>query len=76
MTPLRIRLRELRLAKGLTQVELARKAGIRQATVSGLETGRTKRVDFPVLERLAAVLGVAPHRLFQTVRRGAGRSRS
>jgi transcriptional regulator with XRE-family HTH domain len=64
----------LRLAKGLTQVQLARKAKVTQATVSGLETGRTKRVDFPVLERLAAVLGVAPHRLFQTVTRARRRS--
>lgn len=67
MTPLRLRLRELRTAAGLSQEALANLAGIRQATVSGLETGRTRRVDLPALERLAKALGVEPHQLFETV---------
>ena len=60
MTPVHLRVRELREAKGLSQVELARKAEVRQATLSAIEKGQTRRVDFDVLERLARALGVDP----------------
>lgn len=66
MTPLRLRLKELRTAAGLSQEQLAAAAGIRQATVSGLETGQTKRVDFATIEALAKILEVEPHALFET----------
>ena len=58
VTPLTLRLRELREREELTQAQLAEKAGVRQATVSDLETGKTRRVDFDILERLAKALGV------------------
>jgi transcriptional regulator with XRE-family HTH domain len=60
MSPLRFRVRELRESKGLSQAQLANEAGARQATISDMETGRTKRVDIALLERLAAALGVEP----------------
>jgi len=76
MTPLRIRLKELRSAAGLSQEQLAHAAALRQATVSGIETGRTKRVDFTTIESLAKVLGVPPHELFETVPASTRRPRT
>ncbi len=58
MTPIVVRLRKYREAKGWTQQELSERAGIRQGTISNLETGKGRRVDLDVLERLAKVLGV------------------
>ncbi len=55
-----VRLRELRRALGLTQAELAVRAGIRRATVSRLENARVTALDLDVLEKLADVLGVEP----------------
>lgn len=62
MSPVRIRLRELREAQGLTQQALAERTGVRQATVSQIESG-TSRVDLDVLERLADALGKEPGEL-------------
>ena len=66
MTPLHLRIRDLRLEAGLSQEQLARAAGVRQATISTLETGKSRRADFDVLEAIARVLNVDPHQLFQT----------
>lgn len=55
-----IRLRELRLALGLSQAELAAHARTRRATVSRLENSRITAIDLDVLERLADALGVEP----------------
>ncbi len=68
LTPIRITLREPREEKGLTQVELARRADVRQATISDIETGKSTRIDLPVLERLCKVLGVEPGELFELTR--------
>ncbi len=57
MTPLTVRIRELREAKAWSQRELARRAGIRQATVSQLETGQARRIDLDTLEKIARALG-------------------
>jgi transcriptional regulator with XRE-family HTH domain len=64
MSPVRIRLRELRDAQGLTQQAWAERAGVRQATVSQIESG-TSRVDLDVLERLADALGKEPGELLE-----------
>ena len=53
MSPLELRIRELRTAKAWSQRELARRADVRQATISHLESGQAKTVDLGVLERLA-----------------------
>lgn len=71
MTPVTVRLKELRLAKGWTQVELAERAGIRRATVSMLESGKTDSISFNTLDRLARALEVDPG--FLVVRRGGKR---
>jgi transcriptional regulator with XRE-family HTH domain len=44
---------------GLSQVELAARAGVKQQHVSGLETLRFRSCPLQALERLSAVLGVA-----------------
>jgi len=64
MAPLFIRLREVREAKGVKQSELAARAGTRQGTISLLESGKTRRVDLDLLERVACALGVSPATLF------------
>ena len=51
MTPIEIRLQQLRKDCGLTQVQLASKTGIDQATISRIEAGRSL-VSLDVLERL------------------------
>jgi transcriptional regulator with XRE-family HTH domain len=56
MTPLTIRLREARQARGLTQVELARRAGVRAATINRIENQRVTAIDLRVLERIADAL--------------------
>jgi DNA-binding Xre family transcriptional regulator len=60
LSPIVIMLREARDAAGLTQVELARKADVRQATISELENGNTRRIDFDVLDRLCRALRLEP----------------
>ncbi len=60
MTPILLRIRELRRARGWTQTELARRAGIRQATVSRLEGNAVSSVNLGVIEKLAAALEVDP----------------
>ncbi len=68
MTPVRLRLRDLRAAKGLTQEELATIAQVRQATISDIENGNTDGVKFAVLERLADALGCEPGELVERVK--------
>ena len=60
MTPLSLRIREVRQVKGWTQAELARRAGIRRATVNRIENARVKAIDLDVLEKLAKALDVDP----------------
>lgn len=60
MTPIRVKLRELRTARGLTQQQLAESAGVHQGTISELEAGKTARIDFAVLDRLCGALADAP----------------
>lgn len=69
MSPLYLRVRELRTAKGLSQAELAQQAKVRIATISEIENQKTKRVDFDVLERLAEALDVDPSFLLTQARR-------
>jgi transcriptional regulator with XRE-family HTH domain len=58
MTPLVLALKEAREASKLTQAELADAVGVRQATISDLETGKSRRIELDLLEKLAAKLGV------------------
>lgn len=58
MTPIVVRLKKYREAKGWSQQELSKRAGVRQGTISNLETGKGRRVDLLVLEKLAKALGL------------------
>ena len=57
MTPVYLKLRDLREEAGVTQAELADAVDVRQPTISALETGTSKRIEFDLLDRLCAVLG-------------------
>ncbi len=69
MTPIQIRLRDLRAAKGLSQEALAELACVRQGTVSAIERGATSRIDLDVLDRLARALNVDASELLRSVRK-------
>jgi transcriptional regulator with XRE-family HTH domain len=55
-------LRRVRLARFLSQAELARRSGVHALTITRLETGRTAPSTRTV-RALAEVLGVAPGEL-------------
>jgi transcriptional regulator with XRE-family HTH domain len=55
-----IRLRHVRKLRGLNQAELAKKAGVSQASVSELETGESRSPWGTNLVRLAQTLKVSP----------------
>ena len=63
MSPILIRIRELRREQGLTQVQLAERCGMPQSTISRIESGTTSGVDFETLDRVANALGVHPSEL-------------
>ncbi|HEU4995878.1 MAG TPA: helix-turn-helix transcriptional regulator [Gemmatimonadaceae bacterium] len=74
MTPIRVRLREEREKAGLTQVELAERAGVRQPTISALENRAPGgRIDLDLLEKLAKVLRVEPGVLLERLPSAKGR---
>ena len=58
-------LRALRTVRDLTQAGLADKAGLTQATISDLESGRQQMATFSTLRRLAKALGVSVGDLFE-----------
>jgi transcriptional regulator with XRE-family HTH domain len=60
MMPISIRIKDLRRALGWSQAEVSRRTGIRQATISAIENGQTKGIDFDTLEALADVFEVDP----------------
>jgi len=51
-------LRTMREAKGLTQLELAKRAKVTNVYLSQLEQGKKKNPSLDVLRRLARALGV------------------
>jgi XRE family transcriptional regulator of biofilm formation len=51
-------IRTIREAKGLSQVELAKKAKVARSYVVRLESGQQKNPSLAVLKRLAKALGV------------------
>jgi transcriptional regulator with XRE-family HTH domain len=59
-TSLGRKVRTLRKARGLTQVQLAKKLGITQPSLSEIETGETKEVSGTVLAALCRVLRSMP----------------
>ena len=73
--PIRLRVKEMREALGLTQAELARRAHVRIATVSAIENGGTRGVDFDTLERLADALELNAALLIEHERKARRRGR-
>ncbi len=59
-----LRLRELRLARGLSQEALAQKAGVDRTYVSSVERGR-RNVSLEIIHLLADALGVHPAELLK-----------
>lgn len=58
-------IKELRIAKGLSQVELAQVSGVPQQTISAAESGKTvPRVD--TLLALSDALGVSPNDIYRS----------
>ncbi len=57
------KLRKYRTAKGLTQAELAKLAGLGLNTISNYESGRTYPQNREVYKTLAGILGVDPDQL-------------
>jgi transcriptional regulator with XRE-family HTH domain len=53
------RLRQLRIAAGLTQAELAERAGLNPKSVAALERGRRRKPHLPTLRALATALGLS-----------------
>ncbi len=51
-------LRTARLAHGLTQVDLAKRAGIGRSTIARLETGRLPELGTGALRRLLQTVGL------------------
>jgi transcriptional regulator with XRE-family HTH domain len=58
VTPIRLRVGELRTAKGWTQEQLAQRAGVSRVTISRIESDENRRIDYDVLEKLADALEV------------------
>jgi len=59
-----IRLKEIRIKRGITQEELAEKAKISRATLSKIENGKVKLTDFFLADTIAAVLDIPVEILF------------
>lgn len=51
-----IPLREIRIKKGLTQLELSSRAGIAQGVISDIESGATQNPRFDTVVKLAEAL--------------------
>ena len=69
VSPLRLRVKEAREARGLSQSALSELAGVRRATIIAIEQGTTTGVDFDTLERLAKALEVEPSWLLVRARK-------
>ncbi len=67
MTPLIVGLKKWREKRGLTQAELAEAVGVRQATISDIETGKSRRIDLDTIDSLARVLRCSPGDLLERV---------
>lgn len=67
--PTTFRLREILEARGISQSELARMAGISFPTVNAMCQNRTKAVSLATLDKIAAALKVAPGDLIERKRR-------
>ena len=58
------KIREARIAKGMSQKELARLSGVSRATIIGLERGETSNTKMDTLRKLAEPLGLTLDEIF------------
>lgn len=58
------KIKELRIAAGLTQEELARESGVNRTTISALECGNEVNVSIKLLKKLAECLNVSLNDVF------------
>jgi transcriptional regulator with XRE-family HTH domain len=64
------RLKELRLEKGLIQLDLDLKAGMNRSEISKIENGQ-KNIEFLTIVKLAEALGVELYEFFRPERPGS-----
>ena len=57
-------LANFRKKEGITQTELAQKAGVSRATIAAIETGKSKTVTLATINKLAAALNAKPSEIF------------
>lgn len=62
MSPITLRIEELRRRKGWSQAELARRAGVAASVVNRTERGETD-ISLSTLEKIAKALHVRPRSL-------------
>ncbi len=60
MSPVEIRLMEVRVAAGMTQAKLSKKTGIDQGDISRMENGKTGGIRLDILDRLCRALKCQP----------------
>lgn len=58
------RIRDIRIAKGMSQVELAEKSGVSRFTIIALESGSLTNTHFSTLHKIAKALEVTIDDLF------------
>lgn len=66
-TTLGQKVKELRVAKGMTQQRLSEKAGVSHSLISALESGRRKYVSPQDIDGLATGLGISSNDLWRAV---------
>jgi len=54
------RIRDLRIAAGLTQEQLGEKVGLQKSAIAKYENGKTENMKRSVIKKMAEVLGVSP----------------
>ena len=69
MTLIELRIKELRKAKGMTQLELAERADIDQGRISRMESGEGRTIGLDALGRLCDALDCEPGDLLERVGR-------
>ena len=66
-------LEQLRKHRGLTQVQLAQRAGLSQSMIAKLESGKVQNYELRTLVRIAAAAGAHVRVTFEPLRRAKAR---